>query len=44
MTKVMMTVTNEHNNVSIIMGSEVKFNVFLTLLTNGNIIMSKIVT
>ena len=36
--------TNEHNNVWIIMGSEVKFNIFLRLLTNENIIfMSKIV-
>ena len=37
-------ITNEHNNVSIIMGSEVKFNIFLRLLTGENIIfMSKIV-
>ena len=34
----------EHNNVWIIMGSEVEFNIFLKLLTSENIFMSKIVS
>ena len=37
-------VTIEHNDVLIIMGSEVKFNIYLRLLTKEDIIfMSKIV-
>ena len=42
--KCLKNITNEHNNVGIIMASEVKFNIFVWLLTVENIIfMSKIV-
>ena len=42
--KCLKNIKNEHNNGSVIMGSEIKLNIFLRLLANENVIfMSRIV-